>query len=945
MFEPMSISIGAYRSLKGIHLPWDRSIALFGKNASGKTSILKAVDYYFNTPVAEYYEDNAYQMISCTFDGPDIRAKISLADDSRSAQFHQSYKAWFVLKAMGFSVDLLDKEPRIAFEFRLDENGDLEYGDNYFMIDSPRLKAKAGEGNLASFALAPGADYNWVSRKEDFQLVRLGVFLKRPSTSEIGLRGIELPDGVATRESELVASLMNVQWPDSTFIFMFGQGCNVDAELVRPNIACEGGIDDRLSHLFKLAYAYGQDIPWLDDDNKPKQSEIWVLVEIDMGLFVDVERSLSHMLDSEEALLPLHLRDHWRQILDTCINHIGLQIERYGSSATSYYCITGDFIEAVKKSGHADESSLQEYADFFADNDSQDNDLSETFSRWVLDSLKESYRNRLETPAIPEEFHPLNRMCIFVGAGDTRAASQYVESSIERRFDAIRHALKEFTESGEMHSGDFEFEDLDVSSYLIKIFKKPDEVFRIYLEEIQRGLNEWLVRFLSDVGIDSNVASPISAEVSMLNDASVRIMVRDFGAEEFRPLEEVSSGARRWTTASVGLACSRFDALTSIYEQETLKSLVSYYGGKQGEMLDLQIFDQFDEGEFGKVEGCIHILERGVYSGDFLESIKPILLIDEPEMHIHPGLHGRLTQSLGELGNRFKLLLATHSMDFLSIDEASCDFYLVEREGSSSITIPVSTREHQALDRLAIAIGATKGELLQAFSLILFVEGEHDKVFFNNLLGDELSQRHVYIVPIRGTKKMASLKTALEILSPLVRSPKMLLVDNGKNQLVKDINDPEALAKAVALWRTQDRTRSGPLTGEEKSIIDIKSTYPDLITFTLSKKDICMYIPEFMIKEDHRDFPDSWETVLKESKKKYRELKRLPENKNNPNFQYNVKDQSKAYGFEISTKVIEDMAMEMHDQLTEGRVGLHDDFIDLLHAIDQAVFFQPNRVE
>lgn len=108
-----------------------------------------------------------------------------------------------------------------------------------------------------------------------------------------------------------------------------------------------------------------------------------------------------------------------------------------------------------------------------------------------------------------------------------------------------------------------------------------------------------------------------------------------------------------------------------------------------------------------------------------------IVLIDEPEMGLHPSLQRELLNHLYELnqtkGTQF--FIATHSPIFLA-DPEKVSSFLVQNRGSRRTAYPIS---QESIYKIWGDLGLRPGDLLQN-DIVILVEGQYDVIFFEYVL-------------------------------------------------------------------------------------------------------------------------------------------------------------------------------------------------------------------
>jgi AAA domain, putative AbiEii toxin, Type IV TA system len=133
---------------------------------------------------------------------------------------------------------------------------------------------------------------------------------------------------------------------------------------------------------------------------------------------------------------------------------------------------------------------------------------------------------------------------------------------------------------------------------------------------------------------------------------------------------------------------------------------------------------------------------------------KRLYIIDEPERHLHPRLELHLGPWLANLvrNGTSQAIIATHSVPFLNAGSGS--FVHVRRQrGERSVVATVDGVELSALSAIALELGLDRGQLLASVAVLLFVEGRADNAVLESLVGEELRQCGVWVVPLHGESR------------------------------------------------------------------------------------------------------------------------------------------------------------------------------------------------
>lgn len=135
-----------------------------------------------------------------------------------------------------------------------------------------------------------------------------------------------------------------------------------------------------------------------------------------------------------------------------------------------------------------------------------------------------------------------------------------------------------------------------------------------------------------------------------------------------------------------------------------------------------------------------------------LELGDPVLAtVEEPEVHLHPGLERVIHGYLVEKSRTMQLFIATHSANFLDATTRQ-NVYLVSRKKGASSTVEKVASEDDLL-LMSQEIGIRPSTVL-LFDRIIFVEGPSDEAIFSELarrLGFDLASQNATFVQMAGS--------------------------------------------------------------------------------------------------------------------------------------------------------------------------------------------------
>ncbi len=150
-----------------------------------------------------------------------------------------------------------------------------------------------------------------------------------------------------------------------------------------------------------------------------------------------------------------------------------------------------------------------------------------------------------------------------------------------------------------------------------------------------------------------------------------------------------------------------------------------------------------------------------------IELKKPdIVLIEEPEVHLHPGLEKAVHSYLNEKGQTQQIFIATHSTNFLDVSSRQ-NVYVASRHGLETRIEKVASEDD--ILRIPADIGLRPSTLFM-FDRLAFVEGPTDEDMiraFSKTLGVESALKNVGFVKLGGASNIVyySIDATLDLLS------------------------------------------------------------------------------------------------------------------------------------------------------------------------------------
>jgi putative ATP-dependent endonuclease of OLD family len=191
-----------------------------------------------------------------------------------------------------------------------------------------------------------------------------------------------------------------------------------------------------------------------------------------------------------------------------------------------------------------------------------------------------------------------------------------------------------------------------------------------------------------------------------------------------------------------------------------------------------------------------------------------ILLIEEPEMFLHPQTQRSLYKTMREIGRTNQIIYATHSPHFVSIPEYN-EIALVRRtETGTNVTLSDLPTDDRRREKLIKELDPERNELFFARRLLI-VEGDTEKLAFPvyaTRMGIDLDREGATIVEVGGKKNLiefARIAISFGIPTGIVYDEDSSDLDAKQKAEEDAYNAPlDALAEndgSVCVWRFSPR--------------------------------------------------------------------------------------------------------------------------------------------
>lgn len=175
-----------------------------------------------------------------------------------------------------------------------------------------------------------------------------------------------------------------------------------------------------------------------------------------------------------------------------------------------------------------------------------------------------------------------------------------------------------------------------------------------------------------------------------------------------------------------------------------------------------------------------------------------LLLIEEPELFIHPQLQKILFKYFKEFLKDIQILITTHSPFLLDSLESNHSIHHIQKIEGNSIVDAVDKKD---LFNVFNKLGIKPSDYLMNNGIIL-VEGNDDESLIRTLLGDFLEKHHIQLLQFEGKHKL-HFWADHEIFSKYIKNKFKFLVlldkDEGNKKLIDEIKDEDLKSKIQLL--------------------------------------------------------------------------------------------------------------------------------------------------
>lgn len=290
----------------------------------------------------------------------------------------------------------------------------------------------------------------------------------------------------------------------------------------------------------------------------------------------------------------------------------------------------------------------------------------------------------------------------------------------------------------------------------------------------------------------------------------------------------VGSGVARWASYSIRLACQELLNGTIVGDPnaDVMLALEQMSDDEAASYEDSHLPISFDDWSRYEEIAALQILPS---------KLDVVLLLDEPEAHLHPRAVASIGQWLLDISPRVaSVVVATHHPLLFNLRGPSVQKHVVLRDQSESISKPWNPASEELVAELANQIGLTAGDLFMMSRFVLFVEGPHDLVILEEFYGDLLRGCAVRLVPLHGAHNISLLATS-EIVWQM-GIPIGVLTDGTNIERIMEGKRSNHIEKLVDRMLRECKVENREVAAFGLELDDILFYLDDDITATFAKK-------------------------------------------------------------------------------------------------------------
>jgi len=335
---------------------------------------------------------------------------------------------------------------------------------------------------------------------------------------------------------------------------------------------------------------------------------------------------------------------------------------------------------------------------------------------------------------------------------------------------------------------------------------------------------------------ESNLSNKLQRDFEKIKNQSV-----DFFKDAISAFNSLFNILRRFSSAGPSITCE--DLIKKLNGKiEGLNFRLSTYEDQSGGLNfilnnSFGIPKNLSSGTMQIVSLMMYVLDF-IYSGQY--SKDSYLLIDEPDVHIHPDLQIAFIKFLIDVtkDTKYKILIATHSSSIVAGFKNTEDSYIG--------TIKNQELEFTKIDKITVellpSLGAHSLSYVFNQSPLLMIEGDDDHIVWNHAIRKSQGKINFHLVDTGGKDNFVNYEEIVLKISPqLFDNPRVFEIrdadEDSSGELKKDLKDERFIKRSYLNCREIEnlilsnevlKTLSIDSWNEAKEKIDIDMKYKNL---------------------------------------------------------------------------------------------------------------------
>lgn len=220
-----------------------------------------------------------------------------------------------------------------------------------------------------------------------------------------------------------------------------------------------------------------------------------------------------------------------------------------------------------------------------------------------------------------------------------------------------------------------------------------------------------------------------------------------------------------------GLQIEQYDQIVQIFHEATGKSIPKpRYTAEAGGAVDVELANGMRHDISGLSSGEQEMISM-MYLVKRLSATGGVMLMDEPEQHLHPSLQATLFEAMKSLSLSAQVIVVTHSVNLISAAKPSGIVEVAAADGYPKNQLMRLT-DHPEKIELVAKLGLTAGDYFQN-DMLLVVEGKTDAKWLQELYPLHLGRAHIIVAG--GCRQVLATHDTLQSLDPGV--PWLCVID------------------------------------------------------------------------------------------------------------------------------------------------------------------------